>query len=118
MNLAVTATAVVLALASFAAFLFFTAKQLNAAKEAGTAVKDTVASVGATKSLADLDIGKFLENAGKLVDSLAKAGPGLSALGASVLFLAIAAYNVNQSDVASNPKTGATDQAKSTPPGK
>lgn len=114
----VTFSALVLAWLSFIGFLIFTWKQLNANKEAAATVKSAVTNMPGTRGVGDIDIGKLLENSAKLVDSLAKAGPGLSALGASILFLAIAAYSGNKADASSNTKPAVTDTTKQSTPAK
>jgi hypothetical protein len=115
---ATTFSALALAWASFIAFCFVTKQQREAAKDAGEKVKDAIAKTSETKGVADLDIGKLLEGAATLVDSLAKAGPSLSALAASVLFLAIAAYNVNKGAASSPAQPAATEAAKPSAPAK
>jgi hypothetical protein len=109
----VTGSALVLAWLSFIGFLIFTWKQLNANKEAAATVKNAVTNMPASRGVGDIDIGKLLENSAKLVDSLAKAGPGLSALGASILFLAIAAYSGNKTDASAKPAPTETKQGVS-----
>lgn len=93
-SLAVTGTCVVSAWISFCVFLCVTYQQLKSGQTAVRTLETTMAAKSRVDGLADIDISKLLENASKLVESLTKAGPGLASLGASILFVAIAAYSV------------------------
>jgi hypothetical protein len=109
---AVAVAALALACLAFCLFWYFAVSQLNAAKQAKASVDNAVAK---TEAVAVPDVAKLLENAAKLIDSIAKAGPGLSALGASVLFLAIAAYTVSKPEVPPNSKMEGTATANPKP---
>ena len=112
MDSAVTVAALALACLSFCLFWYFALSQLSVAKEAKASVDNAFAK---TEAVAIPDITKLLENAAKLIDSIAKAGPGLSALGASVLFLAISAYSVSKPEAPLNSKTEGTAAANPKP---
>lgn len=90
MNSAITASCLILAWLSFGIFFWVTLKQIEAKDTAAGVAKNAIDVNPKAQGFADVDISKLLENAAKFVDSLTKAGPGLAALGASVLFLAIA----------------------------
>jgi len=112
-------SALALAWISFSAFLVLTYRQLTVAAGAAKDAQD--AAAGVAKNLAnpavpkvdgaaivDFDPAKLFENAAKLVDSLTKASPGLAALAASVLFLAIAAYGIQKPSGGAQPGGGAS----------
>lgn len=95
---AVIIIALALACLAFALFWYFTVAQMNSAKQAKASVENAVAK---NEAVAVSDMTRMLESAGSLIDSLAKTGPSLFALAASVLFLAIAAYTVTRPDAPS-----------------
>ena len=95
----VAITALALACLAFGLFWYFTVTQLNSAKQAQASIDNAVVK---NEAVAVSDVTRMLESAGSLIDSLAKAGPSLFALAASVLFLAIAAYTVTRPDAPSN----------------
>jgi hypothetical protein len=115
---AVCLSALALAWLSFFAFLFFTAKQLHARKHANAKMNSAHAGTPAAKSVVDRHLGRLLESAARLIDTLASAGPGLPALGASVLFFSIALYSVNRAEVSSSPRPVGSESARLAVPGK
>lgn len=106
---AVVSTALLFSWVSFATFFCVTIYQLTVAKDAHNTVKDTKPLSG-SDAVPAVDIAKWLESAAKLVDSLTKAGPGLSALAAAILFLSIAAYGTQEKQAASESSPAATGQ--------
>lgn len=89
----IAATGLLLSIASFIVFVVLTSAQYAASKSAAKMVP----SDAAAKNLAGVDPAKVLEAAAKLLEAFAKAGPGLSALVASVLFLGVAGYTATGS---------------------
>jgi hypothetical protein len=69
----------------------------------------------AANAPAGVDPSKIIEAAAKLAEALAKAGPALSALVASILFLSIAAVSVGTKEVVNKP-TPPAPAAAQTPP--
>ena len=107
---AVTIIALGLACLAFGLFWYFTVSQLNSAKQAKASIDNAVVK---NEAVAVSDVTRMLESAGSLIDSLAKAGPSLFALAASVLFLAIAAYTVTRPDAPSNADVEGTSTSTS-----
>lgn len=111
---AITASCLILAWLSFAIFAYATLKQLKAKETATEVAKTAINAQPKTEGFAIGDISKILENAAKFIDSLTKAGPGLAALVASILFLTIANFGVSAigKTVAAQEKSTATGADK------
>ncbi|WP_305711665.1 hypothetical protein [Bradyrhizobium sp.] len=89
------------------AFVFFAATQFKATDDASGTMQSTVTAVP-QQNLFSVDISNLLESAANPIVDLTRARQMLSALGASVLFVATA-YDVNKSQCAS-PKRGPLNQ--------
>lgn len=90
----VTWVAIVLALASFATYLWITAVTMPAIRKAADAAAAQPGNADKPGFAAGADLGTVLGALKDIVATLAKAGPAFAAIICSVLFLLIAAANV------------------------